>query len=352
MAVYTTIDDPSAYFQTAIYTGNGGTLNVVNDGNSDLQPDWLWFKSRSHTTDHGLQDTVRGNDKAIQSNSNLAEADVGSSQITALNTDGFSLSSGGDVNTNTRTYVCWQWKAGGGSGSSNTDGTINTSSTSVSTTAGFSISKYTGTGSNATFGHGLGVTPKVIWWKRLDNDNGGVNWIIQSPILGAQTKMVLNTTEATSTGSSFSATGSWTNSVVDLKTYEGQNSSSAVYVAYCFAEKQGYSKFGSYTGNGNVNGTFVYTGFKPAWIVIKQTNATRDWMIYDSKRDPFNVMRKQMEANSTSAEDAYDNIDFLSNGFKLRTTSAGRNGNGLPFFFMAFAESPFVNSNGVPGTAR
>ena len=351
---YTDIDDPSAHFQTALYTGNGGTLNVVNDGNSDLQPDWLWFKSRSHTTDHGLQDTVRGNDKAIQSNSNLAEAGVGSSQITALNTDGFSLSSGGDVNTNARTYVCWQWKAGtafSNDASSTSVGTID-SVGSANDTAGFSIVTYSGTGSNGTIKHGLSTTPNIIFWKRRDNNAGAVNWIVQSTLFGNQTKLVLNTTEAFSTGSAFSQTDNWTNTLIDLKNYEGQNASNGTYVAFCFAEKKGFSKFGIYEGNANNgDGSFVFTGFKPAWVMVKKSDATNNWVIQDTKRNPHNMMTEFLMANVSDAESTGLNFDFLSNGFKLRSNSGGSN-SASDFAYLAFAGEPLVTSTGIPSTAR
>ena len=353
---FTTIDNPELYFQTVLYTGNQNTQAITFDGSEDMQPDFVWIKQRADDGySHELFDVVRGVTKYITSDTNAAEA-TGSTTLTAFGSDGFTLGADTIVNKNTKTYVAWNWKAGGSS-SANSDGTINTTGTSVNQTAGLSISKYTGTGSNATFGHGLGATPRIVLWKRLDNDAGAVNWIVQSPILGNQTKMVLNTTEATSTGSSFSATDDWTSTTIDLKTYEGQNHSSAVYVAYCIAEKQGYSKIGSYTGNGQdtPNGVFVHTGFSPAYILIKALD-TNSWVIVDNKRPAdSNPVDDSLPANDNADETTGNSdttFDFLANGFRTNGNSGNNNSSGQKHIFIAFAEAPFVNSNGVPGNAR
>ena len=353
MAAYTTIDDPSAYFQTAIYTGNGGTISIVNDGNSDLQPDWLWFKCRSHNTDHGLQDSVRGNSLALQSNSNGAEASVGTSQITAIGSDGFSLASGGDVNTNNRTYVCWQWKAGtsfSNDASSTSVGSVDTAG-SVNADAGFSIMKYTGVSGQQTIAHGLGAVPKMILVKNLDSAE---NWRIYHHSIGAGAYLKLNTVDAKVDDTGPFSNVTPTSSVITMGGDDGTMHANEEMIAYIFAEKQGYSKFGSYTGNGNADGAFVFTGFKPAFVLIKITdNGSQDWFILDSKRSPSNLVDDSIAPNQADVEYTSEaNLDFLSNGFKLRMTSIRVNASGNNYIYAAFAENPFVTSTGIPATAR
>ena len=354
MAAYTTIDDPSAYFQTAIYTANGSTIDVVNDGNSDLQPAWLWFKCRNTNTDHGLQDSVRGASLALQSNTTGADADVGTSQITAFGSDGFSLASGGDVNTNTRTYVCWQWKTGtsfSNDASSTSVGTID-SAGSVNTDAGFSIQTWTGTGSGGTIAHGLSAVPGFMILK--NRTDGSRNWPVY---FGDRTKyMYLSSTDAqANAGTIIWNDTTPTSTVFSVGDDNGVNESGKNYVGYVFAEKQGYSKTGSYTGNGNVDGAFVYTGFKPAFILQKNTaRAGSGWGMFDSTRTPTNVSKGMLIASANAVEDTSDaaRVDFLSNGFKWRTTDNWFNDSGATSIFIAFAENPFVTSTGVPGVAK
>ena len=333
---------------TKLWSGNGSTNAISGIG---FQPDLVWSKARSggNVNDHRLIDAVRGATKNIYSNASTSE-ETDANGLTAFNTDGFTMGNSNGMNNSSTSYVSWNWKANG-QGSSNTDGSINTTYTSVNTTAGFSISKYTGTGANATFGHGLGVKPDIVFWKRLDSSAGTVNWIVQSPLLGNQNKLVLNTTEATSTVSSFSQTNNWTNSLIDLKTYEGQNSSGGTYIAYAFASKTGYSKIGSYVGNGNADGTFIYTGFAPTFFILKRTDGINSWRMWDNKRDPFNVRDTSLNANESGAEytDASVYMDFLSNGVKFRTT--GDNVSGGNYIYMAFGQS-LVGSNNIPCTAR
>jgi len=348
---YTTIDDPSAYFQTKIYTGsdNGALTQVVtNDGNSDLQPDWIWIKRRNSAANHSITDTVRGLTIGLSTSTTAAEVndDFG---VTAVGSDSFSVrentSAQGQVNTGT--LVAWQWKAGG-SASSNSNGSI-TSSVSANTTAGFSIVSYTGTGSNATVGHGLGVAPKMIIAKKRSATG---TWGVYHESIGNAKGLFLNSTSAESNEPAFWNSTSPTSSVFSVGTSGDINGGSATQIAYCFSEKQGYSKFSSYTGNGNANGPFVYTGFRPAFIIAKKTSSTSDWGIYDNKRNTFNVMDLRLKANSSGADDqsSDNNIDFLSNGFKHRTAS-GWNA-AATYIYMAFAEQPFVTSTGVPATAR
>jgi hypothetical protein len=348
---YTTITDPSAYFQTALWTGDGSTPTITNDGNSDLQPDWLWGKNRTGTADnHYLIDSTRGTNKYVFSNSNSAE--ITNAAISSFNSDGFTLTSDVGLNRSGSTYVGWQWKANGGTTASNTDGSI-TSTVQANTTAGFSIVTYTGNNTGgATIGHGLGVAPKVVFTKtRAIADN----WLVYHEGIGATKYLTLNTTSASAT-----STGAWndtapSSTVVTLGSFDNSNDNDNM-VAYCFAEIQGYSEFSSYTGNGNADGPFVYTGFKPTWVMIKNTIAGEDWLIWDVKRDtanaPGNPMTGRLKANDTIAEVNGNDIDFLSNGFKIRTDSGYGNGSGNTIIYMAFAENPFVATNGLPTTAR
>ena len=350
---YTTIDDPSKYFQIALYTGNAGTNNIVNDGNSDLQPDWVWIKNRSTGgKDHGLFDSTRGTTKQLNSNNNNAENTV-STSLTAFNSDGFTLGADGGPNANSDSHVAWQWKANGGTTSTNSSGSSN-STVQANTTAGFSIVKRTGTGSaGATYGHGLGAVPDVIinkglnsneWYSYFKAIGGGTHWIDLS---GTGAKVddanMWNDTDATSTLFTVGNSG-------------GSNGSSVEYIAYCFTSIQGYSKFGSYTGNANDDGPFLYTGFKPKFAIFKASSASGEgWAIRDSARDPFNQMSGKLSANvnaqeGTTADD--NDCDFLSNGIKLRSNDNQMNKTGTTFIYIAFAEHPFVSSEGVPVTAR
>jgi len=347
---YTDIDDPSAYFQTTLYTGNGGTLAVTNGGNSDLQPDWLWLKKRSASVNHFLFDSIRGASKEINSNNTEAEASP-SNYLASFNSDGFSIGSDSDINGNNDTLVAWQWKAGtafSNDASSTSVGTID-SAGSVNTDAGFSIITYTGTGNAATIAHGLGVKPDWIISK-IRSTTG--DWNVYHDAFGATGRIKFNSTGAGSNNTSIFAELP-TSSVISVGNGGDINTSSGTHIFYCFAGKQGYSKFGSYTGNGNADGSFVYLGFKPAWLMIKRSSAGGDdWMMTDNKMNLFNVINKRLNPNSNGAEQSTDIIDFVSNGFKLRATPDYMNGNGSTYIYMAFAENPFVTSTGVPATAR
>ena len=346
---YTTIDDPSAYFQTALYTGNGGTLNIVNDGNLDLQPDWVWLKDRDAANYHALFDTNRGANIVLHSNDTLAEI-TRTNALTSFNTDGFSLGANGNENTSSNGYVAWQWKANGGTTSSNSDGSI-TSTVQANTTAGFSIVTYTGNATaGATIGHGLGVIPN---WIIVKDRDAAKNWVNYHQSLGNDRSITLNTTDAQSASTDHWNNNTPTSSVFYLGDYSHVNATDN-FVAYCFAEKQGYSKFGSYTGNGSEDGPFVYTGFKPAWIMFKNTGAAEEWVLYDTKRDSTNPNTKtiRVDSNIAEAEATTLDIDFLSNGFKNRSNQAQLNSDGVSYIYMAFAEHPFVGSDGVPTTAR
>ena len=340
---YTTIDKPTDYFNTKLYTGNGSTQSITGVG---FQPDWVWIKQRNGAEWHNLIDSVRGGTKVVYSNETNAEA-TSSNLITSFDSDGFSLGTANEVNGNTNTFASWNWLAGG-TASSNTDGDI-TSSVSVNTTAGFSIVSYTGTGSNATVGHGLGVAPKVLILKSRTRSDG--QWTVGSDMLGWSKFLFLDATSAEQTFNLYQNTEP-TSSVFYLSGDGGVNQSSGSMIGYAFAEKKGYSKFGSYTGNGNADGPFVYTGFRPAWVLVKLSSGVDDWQILDNKRSPHNIVGGYLRPNSSSVTVDNDVIDFTSVGFKLRTSAGSWNPSGGTFIYMAFAESPLVNSNGVPATAR
>ena len=347
---YTEIDDPSAYFQTALYSGNAGTQSITNDGNSDLQPNWVWIKQRSGTQNHNLQDSVRGSTKILKSNTSADET-TDANGVTSFNTDGFSIGTRADINQS-GTYVAWQWKAGtsftndaSGTGIGSID-----SAGSVNTDAGFSIISYTGTGSAATVAHGLGSAPRMIIIKDRSNSN---NWGVYHQSMGNTYAVYLDLTNEKGGGnSSFWNSTSPTSSVFSINTRVEVNASSANMIAYCFAEKQSYSKFGSYIGNGNADGTFVYLGFKPAFVMIKRTDGAANWELYDNKRLGYNSSNPPLYPDLSNAEGGNGRVNILSNGFKIVTTSGNLGASGGTYIYMAFAENPFVASNFVPATAR
>jgi len=346
---YTTINKSSDYFNTKLYTGNDSAGHAITG--VGFKPDFLWVKNRSSGQEHYLADIVRGVTKDLQSNSSSAEAT--SSNLTSFDSDGFTIGGSDRLNQGSSNLVAWNWLAGGSQGSSNTDGSINTTYTSVNTTAGFSISSYTGTGSNATVGHGLGVAPKMIIFKNLSSGN---NWDVYHGSLANTERLNLNENSAKSTAASAFNSTSPTTSVFSIGTAGNTNESGSSMIAYAFAEKTGYSKFGSYTGNGASDGSFIYTGFKPAFVMVKNTDAARNWTILDNKRDVFNSCSIRLFPNSSEAEagtvGSEAMADILSNGFKTKTNDANFNASGNNYIYMAFAEAPLVGSNNVPCTAR
>ncbi len=348
---YTTIDDPSAYFQTALYSGNAGTQSITNDGNSDLQPDWVWIKQRSGTQNHNLQDSVRGSTKIIKSNTDADET-TDANGVTSFNTDGFSIGTRADINQS-GTYVAWQWKAGTSftNDASATGIGATDSAGSVNDTAGFSICTYTGVGgTSTTIKHGLSTAPTVMLIK---NRSSAKDWAVYHQGIGNTHRLYLNNTDASTSAIGTFRNTSPTSSIFTVGDHASVNTSGNNYVAYIFAEKQGYSKFGSYTGNGNADGTFVYTGFLPSFVMVKQTNASgEDWFICDTKREGYNAENNRLMPNLSSAESTDSPIDILSNSFKARQSGAAVNGSGASYIYMAFAENPFVTSSGVPACAR
>jgi len=361
---YTTIDDPSAHHQTKIYTGNGNDGQAYTfDGNSDMQPDWLWVKNRSNSGPYSgnIFDSTRGANKGLFPDANNTEATNGSyGYLGAFQSDGFTVTSGssGDerVNNNNDTYVMWGWKANGGSTTTNdasatSVGTID-SVYQANTTAGFSIVTFTGNGSSgATVAHGLGAVPKTILIKSLNGTNK--SWNVYHSSIDATDAAQLDTTAAFYDSPSYWNDTEPTSTVFSLGNSSETNESGKNFVAYCFAEIQGYSKFGIYKGNGNNDGPFAYTGFKPAWVLYKRSNDAGNWRILDNQRNTFNPINNEIYADLSNAEAQDTQMGFYANGFKLRNgSSVGQNGNGSTYIYWAFAKHPFVSSKGVPVTAR
>jgi hypothetical protein len=342
-----TIDDGSQYFNTVLYSGNGSTQSITGVG---FQPDWLWIKSRTFTDYHGLFDSNRGSTKRLFANAADAET-TQTLGVTSFDSDGFSLGSNLGQNRNSNNFVAWNWLANGGTTSSNTDGSI-TSTVQANTTAGFSIVTYTGVvASSGTFGHGLGKQCDMVIIKNRTNPN---SWVVQHKDLSGSTYVLnLDGTGAQNNDGSFGITGR-SSTTISVGSGNGVNGNGYNYVAYCFADIEGYSKFGKYTGNGSTDGTFVYTGFRPAWVLYKKSSAAENWHILDNKRDTLNPNSFGIDPNTASAEanDANLQMDFLSNGFKLRTSHGTANQSGQTYIYMAFAENPFVSSGAVPVTAR
>ena len=345
---YTDIDDPSAYFQTKLYAGNSTARSITFDGNSDLQPDWVWIRERDAAINHYGYDSVRGVDKRLQQNINNAESDTDTAWFRSFDSDGFTIGNEDNINDTGDNYVAWNWKTGtsfSNDASATSVGSID-SAGSVNTTSGFSIITYTGTGSAATVAHGLGVAPKLIINRTI---SAAKEWDVY---YGDPTDyLVLNTTAATADASDKWNDTAPTSTVWSIESSSQNNTSGGTCLAYCFAEKKGFSKIGSYTGNGNANGNFIYLGFKPAFILLKGTANTEDWSIYDNKRLGYNVDNNVLASNSSAAELTDDNIDLLSNGFKIRRQTGLLN-DAQNYIFMAFAEQPLVTSTGVPATAR
>ena len=353
---YTTIDDGSAHFTTTLYTGNESTNAITNSANAgDFQPDWVWLKSRNSATHHRLYDSSRGALKNILSSAANTEATTANS-LTSFDSNGFTLGSDDNSNQNTKTFVAWQWKANGGTTSSNSDGDI-TATVQANTTAGFSIVTYTGNGngSDQTVGHGLGAECKLVFQKM--RTDAGQSWRVfhESVSQSGGGNLFLNSNGSLDTGDPARIKSTNTSTFTLLaytSPYNGVNASGKEYVAYCFAEKKGYSKIGSFTGNGNADGAFVYTGFKPAWLMIKRTDSANHFLLFDIKRDISNVGEKWLRADTTDAESTGIYWDGLSNGFKARTNDPIINASGGTYVYMTFAEHPFVSSEGVPVTAR
>ena len=366
IVAYTTIDNPELYFQTVLWSGDSNSPRTITfDGSEDMQPDWIWSKKRN-SADYGqIYDSVRtfGAGKEIVPSDNFEEGNSTNNStalgyISSVTSDGFVLTEGNHGTSSIRslllnhsgsTHVAWGWKAGG-SASSNSDGDV-TASVSANTTAGFSIVKFTSSSSSGamTVGHGLGATPQVVIVKDIGATG---NWQVYFEGIGTanQQYLKLNDTDAVANYSGLWGAG-MTSSLIGIGVGVAVDASESD-IAYCFAEKQGYSKFGRYDGNGNADGPFIYTGFKPAWLMVKGYAGTDDWIMMDNKRSGFNSENEYLDANNNSVEsDGSGNIDFLSNGFKIKRADV-LNVSTEEYIYWAFAEAPFVNSSGIPCNAR
>jgi len=352
---YTTIDNPELFFQTVLWTGSGSARSITLPGSEDMQPDWVWGKNRGNDDNDYLLDSIRGVAQRITTNNTQPEG-TSSTLLTAFNSDGFSLGTSAGLNASGVTAVAWCWKAGtafSNDASATSIGTIDSTGT-VNDTAGFSIVAYTGTGSAGTVKHGLSTTPSMILVKSRTGTYGWGMYHHKNTSAPATDYLSINNTDATVDDSVFWNDTAPTSSVFSLGGTDAINKSTNTHIAYCFAEKKGYSKFGSYIGNGSADGTFVHTGFKPAWVMIKQSSGSgTSWNIWDNKRLGYNTKNYQLEANTIVVENtSLERLLITSNGFKCITDNAQINGSGNTYIYMAFAESPFVNSNGVPNNAR
>jgi hypothetical protein len=342
-----TIANGALYMAATLYTGTGAQLNVTNGGNNTIgttfQPDLVWLKARNYAFNNLLTDSVRGTGLGLVSNSTAAEASNG---MTAFNSNGFQVQNNSETGGNGVIYVGWQWQANKGTNVTNTNGSI-TSTVSANTTAGFSVVTYTGTGANATIGHGLGVAPSMVITK--SRSLAGSHWTVYHISLGNTGALLLDTTASTYTSSTYWNSTSPTSSVFSVGVDGSVNNSGSTFVAYCWAAVAGYSAFGSYTGNGNTDGPFVYTGFRPRWLLIKNSSTGNGWGILDTSRPSYpaiNVESYILAPNAADAETSYLQwqVDILSNGFKLRYSSAESNGSGNTLIYAAFAENPFQSS--------
>jgi len=328
---YTTIDDPSVYFQIELYTGTGSGVAHTFDGDTDLAPGLLWIKSRSASNSSAISDSVRGYDKAIASDYTGGEW---TSKLASFDSDGFTTTGDGGTGFGAtsysgRTYVAWCWKE--------------------SATAGFDIVSYTGDGTVTNISHSLSAVPELIIAKDRDATS---DWVVYHHTQGNGKHFDLNNQDAVATDANAWNDTTPTSSVFTVGENSYTNPDSRAMIYYLFAPKQGYSKFGSYTGNSSTDGTFVYTGFSPSFLMIKCTSGTEDWWTFDNKRNTYNVVDEALHASDDDAVEVADSLDFLSNGFKWRVDSGARNATGSTYVYMAFAEAPFVNSGGVPANAR
>ena len=338
------ITAPDEYFNTLLYTGTGSSLSVTG---ANFQPDWTWIKKRSAAENHALYDVVRGTTNRLQSNVTTAENTGG---LTSFDSDGFTVDGAyGTDGENGATYVAWNWLAGG-TAVSNTDGSI-TSQVSANTDAGFSVVGYTGNGNaSETVGHGLSVTPEMVIIKKRSTTS---SWYVAHYGLNNSYNyayhLFLDSTAAVSGSNDpyFMGSGN-TSSVINVLNYSGSNGGNengTDYIAYCFHSVEGYSKIGSYTGNGSTDGTFVHCGFSPSYVMWKRTDSTGSWYILDNKRNGFNPDNRELSPESSAAEADYDRLDFVSNGFKHRQSYVSSNGSGATYIFIAFAEAPFKSAN-------
>ena len=353
---YTTIDDPSAHFNITLYTGDGNDdRSITNSANAgDFQPDWLWIKQRNTTRHHMLVDSNRGATKHLSTSLTNGES-TNANGVQAFESNGFEIGTDTDVNQNSGTYVAYQWKANGGTTSSNSDGSI-TTTVQANQTAGFSIVTYTSAAGGQTIGHGLGAVPELYIIK--ERSTNGDDWFVYSKHIGEGKKLRLSGSAAAESDTNIWQNTAPTNQIAYLQNDGGgvnQNSGgNQNYVGYFFTPIKGYSRFGMYRGNGGTDGTFIFTGFKPAYLLTRCTSTNTDgWAVFDHKKDIDNPLEFYEFVNNSSAEGSgTDRVDFLSNGFKWRQGGSSWNGDGQDFIYLAFAENPYVTSGGVPAPAR
>ena len=329
---YTSIDNPELYFQVKLYTGNGGTNAITFDGDENMSPDLVWLKMRSDADNHTIFNTTSGATKRIFSNLTQQES-TESTSLTSFDSDGFTLGSDALANGNTKTFVAWAWKE--------------------SATAGFDILKYEGNATNRTISHSLSAVPHWIVIKNLESTSSSAeHWLVYHKGTGNTHGVLLNEMTAKIDDATYFQDTDPTSSVFSIGTADRCNKNNEDNIAFLWSEKQGFSKFGKFTGNGNANGPFIHLGFRPSWVVIRRVNDSTHWQAQDNKRQGFNSDNERLYLNDAAAEQTANFIDLLSNGFKCITSDAGGNGNGDTYIYMAFAESPFVNSKGVPNNAR
>jgi hypothetical protein len=354
---YTTIDDPSAHFHTQLYSSDGNTnRDITNDANAgDFKPDWLWLKNRTDSSQHMWFNSNVGMPNHLTVDLTDAEQ-TATNKATVFNTDGFRVQDHSQVNGSSKNYVAWQWKINGGTTSSNDDGGI-TSTVQVNQTAGISIVTWTGNGSQTNIGHGLGGAPDLVIIKNRSDTEGYWVGAPAAGDVGDGKYLLWHNDDALATNNTSFVNADFTSTVFDVGGSGSAdnliNGSSDGMIAFCIKSVQGYSKIGSYIGNGNADGAFVYTGFKPAFLLWKRTDSATSWRVFDNKRDSDNVVKGRLFPDVADAENtSQDTLDFLSNGFKLRSTNSGGNASDGKYVYMAFAEHPFVSSKGVPVTAR
>ena len=330
MAAYTTIDDPGAYFNTVLWTGNATTSTAITG--VGFQPDMTWIKERSQTRSHVLFDVVRGATVQLNPNDSASDATVAES-LQSFDADGFTVGDATSVNESGETYVGWNWKK--------------------TADAGFDIVSYTGNDTARTIAHSLSAVPKVIMPKSRSDAYEWRLYHAGNTSAPETDFIVLNENYATTDQANAWNDTAPTSSVFSLGTGETPNNDGTTYITYLWAEKQGYSKFSSFVGNGADDGIFCFTGHRPAMVLLKGTADNREWIIFNNKTNTFNPIDSNLYPNGSSAENTgTDRIDFLSNGFKLRDGAANYNNSGDTYIYMSFAEAPFVNSNGVPCNAR
>ena len=349
-----TILDGTAYFQTTLYTGNGSSRNIDQIENSTFQPDMVWIKNRSAADSHMLIDAARGVTKELNPDDYVPQS-TDPNGLTSFDSDGFGLGSGaGGYNDNTENFVAWQWLAGGGAGSSNEDGSINTITTTSNATSGISVGTYTGNGtSGATIGHGLGAAPEFVVCKEASDDGVGGQWMVYHVKQNATPEdfyLIWDEAQRAVDNSAMWNDTAPTSTVFSLGNNNDINASGSTYFYLALVGIEGYSKFGSYTGNANANGPFVYTGFKPAFVITKTIVDSTSWVMKSATINPYNSITKNFMIDTAAAEATTNDMDFLSNGFKMRSTTADSNKTGTTIVYMAFAEYPFGGVDVTPST--